>query len=320
MLRLKAPLGSDTRIRESAGRARVVATEDLGSDSVDLPALYIAADEASTDGQRAYLGLRGAQLVCLVVAALAGAVTLRVERIDLAGVVVGLSFIAALGLQYRLGSESPEKAWYDGRAAAESVKDLAWRYAMRAEPFLLDSNVDAVFVGRLSDALRDVGDLALPAGGPDQITGWMRRIRTSDLDARRRTYVRDRLSDQWDWYVARAARSRTMKTRWRLLVSVLAMAGAVGGFAKAVGVVEVDLLGLVATCVGASTAWLQTRQHETLAVAYGLTAQELASVRSTAGSPTDDSAWSTFVNDAEQAISREHMLWRASRTGRRKSH
>jgi hypothetical protein len=286
---------------------------------VELPALYVAADNASIAGQRTYLRLRGAQLICLVAAALAGALTVRMGSVDVAGVIVGLSFLAALGLQYRLGSESPEKAWYDGRAAAESVKDLAWRYAMKAEPFLSAPDPDAVFVARLSDMLRDVADLALIAGGPEQISDWMRSVRKADLETRRQTYIRDRLEDQWLWYKDGTAQSLVMRTRWGRAVSALAVVGAVGGLAKAFGIVEIDLLGLVATSVGAATAWLQTKQHETLAVAYGVTAQELASVRSTASSPMDDESWSTFVNEAEQAISREHTLWRASRTGRRRS-
>ena len=31
---------------------------------------------------------------------------------------------------------SPLTTWYEGRAAAESAKTLAWRYMVRAEPFV----------------------------------------------------------------------------------------------------------------------------------------------------------------------------------------
>jgi len=121
---------------------------------------------------------------------------------------------------------------------------------------------------------------------------------------------------QWRWYKDKADTSRKMTGRWRVATGILAIAGALGGFAKAAAAIDFDVLGVVATAIGATTAWVQTRQHETLAVAYGLAAQELAAARSLADQPTDDVTWSVFVNDSEAAISREHILWRASRTVR----
>jgi hypothetical protein len=244
-------------------------------------------------------------------------VTIKAGAIDAAGVAVGLAFLAALGLQYRLSTDAPEKDWYDGRAAAESIKGLAWRYAVRAEPFLTDDDADTLFLARCRETLSEVKTLALVTGGSEQITPWMRRVRQASLGDRQATYLTRRLDDQWQWYKTKATLCRTMATRWRWAVSVLAVVGAIAGFAKALGVTEVDVLGLLATAVGATAAWLQTRQYETLAVAYGLTAQELAASRSAARQATDETAWSDFVNDTEQAVSREHTLWRASRRAHR---
>lgn len=285
-----------------------------GERAPELPSLYVAADAASLRGERSYLILRGGQLVCLVAAAVGGVATLKVGDVDWASVAVAVCFSAALGLQYRLGTDKPERTWYDGRAAAESIKNVAWRYAMRAEPFLSSPDPDGAFATQIRDTLAELGGIALESGGPEQITDWMRTLRAADLGARRQAYVRDRLDDQWRWYTDKATTSRIMGDRWRSAIAVLAIVGTLGGIAKAIAAIDVDVLGLVATAIGASTAWLQTRQHEALAIAYGMAAQELAAVKSLAGGPKDDVAWSTFVNDAEDAISREHTLWRASRT------
>ena len=61
------------------------------------------------------------------------------------------------------------------------------------------------------------------------------------------------------------------------------------------------------------TAWLQTKQHQTLATAYTVTALELASVRSKIAYQNNEADWAKFVSDAEEAFSREHTLWKASR-------
>jgi hypothetical protein len=58
---------------------------------------------------------------------------------------------------------------------------------------------------------------------------------------------------------------------------------------------------------------LQTKQYRALATAYGITALELASVRTKVQWQQNDNDWAKFVNDAEEAFSREHTLWKASR-------
>lgn len=71
--------------------------------------------------------------------------------------------------------------------------------------------------------------------------------------------------------------------------------------------------GLTGALVAAMTAWLQTKQHRALAAAYGVTALELASMRLKIARQSTESDWARFVADAEEAFSREHTLWKASR-------
>lgn len=281
-----------------------------------LPALYDAADKASRDGQRAYLISRAAQLVLLVVAAASGAVVCRVGAYDAAGVASLVSFGAVVIIQFVVGWSAQQRAWYDGRAAAESVKHLAWRYAMRAEPYLDDLDVDVRFVKRMNDTLDEVKDLNLATARNDQITDWMRELRRADFLTRKATYVTSRIEDQQDWYRTKGAANRSSASRWRVVLYAGAAVGFATGILKTLTVLDVDALGVAATGVTAATAWMATKQYEGLSVSYGLALQELANVHSLAASILDDEAWSTFVNDAEDAISREHRMWKASRTGR----
>jgi hypothetical protein len=95
-----------------------------------------------------------------------------------------------------------------------------------------------------------------------------------------------------------------------LVVEILGVAAAI---LKAVGSLKGDLLGFAGAIVAAMTAWLQTRQHRALAAAYAVTALELASVRARIAHQENESQWAAFVADAEEAFSREHTLWKASR-------
>lgn len=91
------------------------------------------------------------------------------------------------------------------------------------------------------------------------------------------------------------------------------IAGVVAAVMKAVGAIAGDFLIFAGAVVAIISAWLQTKQHQTLATAYAVTAIELASVRTKIRWQTNQNDWAKFVSDAEEAFSREHTLWKASR-------
>lgn len=79
---------------------------------------------------------------------------------------------------------------------------------------------------------------------------------------------------------------------------------------------DVDLAGLMGALIAAGAAWLAVKQFAPLASAYSIAARELA-LQADRLRHVTESDWSGTVADAEEAISREHTLWLASRTGRK---
>ena len=75
---------------------------------------------------------------------------------------------------------------------------------------------------------------------------------------------------------------------------------------------NVDLASVLAAVIGAGAAWLALKQHTTLRAAYALTAAELEKQIASLNAASDDD-WPESVADAEEAISREHTMWLASR-------
>jgi len=71
---------------------------------------------------------------------------------------------------------------------------------------------------------------------------------------------------------------------------------------------------LASALVGAGAAWVQTKQHQNLASAYEVASQELAVIGAHGDWASEEPAWAHFVDQAEEAISREHTTWRASHT------
>jgi hypothetical protein len=212
----------------------------------------------------------------------------------------------------------PERRWYDGRAAAESLKTLSWQWAVGggAFPKAADESeaaTEEAFVRRLRDALAELRNLQIEAGKGPQISVAMRTVRASDLPTRQAVYAKNRIGDQRRWYAARSRWNQRRSRQWLAAVVGVQLVGSMLGALRAAGVLHVDLLGVVAAAAAAAAAWLQVKDHSTLAESYSVAAQDLALVADQINEVRDDEEWQLFVERAEQAISREHVLWRARR-------
>lgn len=287
----------------------------------DLPALFRAADRTADEAQARFLLLTRLRLAGLLVAAAGGAVGIRIWGIPVAAWVALLAFTAALASELMLALTRPERAWYEGRAAAESTKTLAWRYMVRGEPFHANpaDTTDADFVADLSNLLEDLNDidLAVIASDDSQITPVMRAARALSFEDRRDHYLRERVQAQRRWYVEKSSQNQRDARVWTIVGVVAEFTGVVAAAFMAFDYTDLDLLGLLAAIAATAAAWSQAKQHRSLATAYAVTALELASVAS-AAAITKDADWARFVDEAEEAISREHTLWRASRGVRRR--
>ena len=281
---------------------------------LDLPPLYHAADASSGNAQRRFLLATRLRLISLLAAAFFGLFTP-----EWAGVLVASWFGVALVVEVYSERTRPEQTWYEARAVAESVKTLSWRYSVGGEPFRLQATSEPVAANQFLDQLRDLFDvikgldLILPSSSDQQISESMRKVRASSLAERKRAYELGRVAQQQLWYQTKAGWNRARAARWTGVMLTIEIVGLVCGILKAAGAPVGDLLGFAGAIVTAVAAWLQARQHRTLATAYAVTALELASVRSKIGAQDTEADWAAFVADAEEAFSREHTLWKASR-------
>lgn len=169
------------------------------------------------------------------------------------------------------------------------------------------------FVGSLMNALTDASQSSLAPTTAPAVSDAMELLRCACLEERRQAYVKGRLDKQQNWYQRKSRENAQRATWWRLALivgEVVALLFAILGFA---GLVETDLARALAATVGAAAAWMGLRQYGTLERAYARASQDLSINRGIlrdAGSVE----WAQVVADAEEAISREHAIWRASRS------
>jgi hypothetical protein len=241
-----------------------------------------------------------------------GAVTARWAGWVGAGAFLGALIVSGLAVTQNL-----ERTWYDGRALAESAKSLAWLYAAKGGELATASEPDSALRSRLGELRAELAELdfVVEVEGKD-ITGPMRELRDHPLETRRSAYLQQRVGDQANYYRRRGQEHRHKARLLRSAAWVAQTAGLVGAVLKGSGILDVDVLGIGAAAAAAVTAWLQTRDHVTLARAYRLTAEDLERVREDVPAGQDEADWAAYVSDAETAMSREHVMWLARR-GRR---
>lgn len=285
----------------------------------DLPGFWRDADKASASGQKWTLRYERLRLGGSVLAALGAVFSLRAGHLDLAAAIILGGFTLALAAELAGWAHNPEEQWYDGRALAESAKTLAWRYAVGADPFKGDLDEDQA-KELLRDRLAKIGDGASQritiASPVPLVTPGMQSLRDSAFDERRNAYITGRTEDQQRWYASKAEANRKRATGWRIVLVTAEVIALVLAALRVFGGWDVDLAGLMAAIIAAGGGWVAVKQFSPLAAAYSMAAMELT-IQADKLRTVPESEWPLVAADAEEAISREHTMWLASRTGKR---
>ncbi len=273
-----------------------------------FPDFYHRADAHSVAWQKRYLWSQKVQLAALLVAA---AVAAFVAVPMLTAAFFGLSITAQL---YRLSTRADEK-WWNGRAGAESAKTAAWLYVVGGEPFSLRNAQAALeFATRLTEVGTQVANLVPVPVSQAHVTAEMTSLREQPLAERVETYQRDRIRSQCKWYASKSVRSEKLARNWALAALGTQGLALAAGIAAAANGWQQDFVGLFVALTATAVAWAAVKQYDTLARSYAVASSELSTIDVRISNTTwTENDWAAFVNAAEEAISREHTSWRASR-------
>ncbi|MBS1813861.1 MAG: DUF4231 domain-containing protein [Acidobacteria bacterium] len=285
---------------------------------MQYPGLFTAAERLSRDGQNKQKSFVGFSLLANFAAA---ALASPAEHYLWAAVGMFACLVAGVGLSFALLILKPQADWYNGRAVAESVKTLAWRFATCTEPYrygLSEKEADLLFVGAMRKVLEEASSITAglftEAADSLQITDDMRMARRADTCDRRDFYLEARVKDQQGWYARSSQRNRKMERAWSgafIVTQMLALIFA--GLALTLGSTSIIAVGIITTLGSGMVAWQQQNQFGALASAYSVTSQELSLIQTSMIHCSTDKELSDFILSAERAISREHTFWLARR-------
>lgn len=283
-----------------------------------LPGFWRAADEASKVGQRRTLLLARGRIIGLVLAASTSLFLTPFPDVRAVPVIAAVGFAVVLASEVIAWVIQPERDWYSGRALAESTKTLAWRFAVAGAPFSRDmSEISAaeLLASRVDEISQEARDRVVVKSRGAVTTPGMQKLRRLSFLERKQAYLVGRIDDQHEWYFGKAISCRKKATSWRVALITGQIAAITLAVAQLAVKLPLNFAGLGSTLIGCAGAWVAVKQYSSLASAYSVTATELALVRlKVEGS--DEESWAQIVDDSEEAISREHTLWLASRVGK----
>lgn len=285
----------------------------------DYPALFEVADAGSNRTQNYHLWtIRGYLLSLIIGATLA---YFGITNSNLA-IVAAFIFVISLFLTVFILNKNFENSWYNCRALAESIKTSTWKYMMRAEPYEDCDNVQIVnsefrsLLKRLlhvnSNMSHELVDEAIER---EQITSKMKEIRSTSLEERKKYYLKNRIDEQRKWYSKKSVSNKKHRRIWYgilIFLNILALFFVlfrIDSPSFQYWPVEV-LIVLSGSCL----TWIQVKKFQELSSAYSLTAHEISTIRGEIEKVDSEQKFSDFVNDSENAFSREHTQWLAKRT------
>ena len=290
----------------------------MGLEDNDLPGFWRCADNTSIKAQKTVLLLVKLRFFGLIFAALLGVIA-SVTSWKFISILISVCFLMVLLVEALEILLQPNQNWYSGRALAESAKTLAWRFAVCGAPFDKDlslSEAKELLRERIDEVSKEASDKIIIDSDHPIVTEAMVKLRQSSFEERKKAYTSQRLESQYVWYTNKAKWNQKRATYWKIiLITGEFLATGIAG-SQYIGLIPINIAGLLSTIVGCASTWIAVKEFSNLASAYSITASELAILKSKVEDITDPDKWAIEVDDAEEAISREHTLWLASRIGR----
>ena len=278
------------------------------------PAIYYSASELSSKSQKKFYRTLFYYITFLVLISICSFLNYTIFKYTC--VLEAFLFICTLFLTIYIYNEKPERYWYAGRAVAESVKTLTWRFISRAEPFNGADDINrSEFIQKLKDITEQSMNLSemSPKIDLSQISNEMLELRNNDFETRKKYYLEKRIIDQQNWYFKKANYN---KKRGNFFFIILIITNVIGLAVSLIRIKNPEILNfneITITITGGLVSWIQSKKFQELSASYSLAAHEISFVKEQYYKINNEKELSNFIGDAENAFSREHTQWVARR-------
>lgn len=285
-----------------------------------FPILFKLADKKSDISQKVFICLNLTILILLILSSLSSIYSGESKAPEsLLMFCTGCLVLSTL-LNLYVFVFKPEKSWYEGRAIAESVKTLTWKFITGTKPFVLSLSLEIsqnLFNESLKKIIGQKKDFFILIGkkypNENMISDEMIKMRLSDFETRKNIYLSSRVQDQINWYSKNALKNSKYKTTAFVLMIAFQLIGITFFIFELNFKSNLSYTSLAITLTSVLLAWLQLKRYQELSESYAITAMELKFIKDKSKFINGDEELDKYVDDTENAISREHTLWLARR-------
>lgn len=291
---------------------------------MDLPDSYSSYDASTIIAQRDHFRLILFELSSAVVISILSLIIAisQQDTISRIGFLI-ISFLFLIGIirQLLATKKEFEKKWFAFRAVAESIKSLAWQYGMACGNFS-ESNLDAckLFLQRIK-RIKEIFQInpdteTISIESSNDLKQSMLEVRKLGWQDKRNIYIKERLEDQIKWYTNKAKINKKKSDLYDWTIIILQIVGIliclVLLFIHPI-VNGASALAFTVTLIVSIIGWSRSKQHAELVEPYLNAARELNDIRQEINLAGGEADFQILIEEAEQAISREHTMWLAKR-------
>ena len=286
--------------------------ENKTMNNADYPQLYRAADNLSIQHQKEHFRLLFGYLSSLVIGS---AISIFCNG-TIANSISLLLFILSAVLFAISKILNPLDLWYNGRAVAESVKSMTWKWMMKAEPYQ-DIALETAFSNFKNDLhclLHQNKTLFSHYQNEDRgfdcISEKMKEVRKSTAKDRLSFYNRNRVENQLNWYRIKTKRFHKLYIIYSLIVAIFYAAIIILMIVN-ISMPNMSLpIELISAFVTSIVSWMEAKKYNELSCAYSLAVNDISIINANMleGDVTDNEV-SEYVINSENAFSREHTQW-----------
>lgn len=273
----------------------------------DYPIIYKEADDSSNRKQKNYFLLLGLYLFITVLLSIFD--SYFNDNFIMEKIIMFLSILIIVFL-FLFAFYDYQGKWYSSREVAESIKTICWRYCMRAEPYnVSDEAADKILIDTMKDIINMNHtyniNMSVDFEKSDLLPKTMKDIRLKSLNDRFLYYKNFRVKNQKDWYSNKSFQKEKSSRIFFFLLIIISFTITFMIILDRDNLPIQSLISLLSVLF----TWFQTKKYRELSQAYSLAAHEIGFIFLEEGKNFTEEKFSKYVNNTENAFSREHTQW-----------
>lgn len=288
---------------------------------MELPDSHSVYNKSAMIAQKYYFLLITCELIQLVIVALLSLIISLYydEKVSTIGFsMIFVIFIVGIIFQLFYNKKQFARKWFEFRAVAESIKSLAWQYAMGCGDFCDENGAEKLFLKQIKEIKERCEVNPYPktvsSDGVNEIKDTMKIIIKMEWQEKKETYIKERINNQITWYTNKSKTNKNYSNISDVFIILLQVVSIVACIYLLYNHVNgAPILALLATIITSIIGWSQSKQYAELVEPYLNTARELSEIRQEMKLAKEETEFRSLVLNAEQAISREHTMWLVNR-------